>query len=971
MSRKSLIWVVIVLLLITRASAHKSRRDKTADVAEFQVSPAQARQAALSADGTQIVFALMGRLFIGSAQGGEARMLGGEGVASTPAWCAEGKSIAFSDGPDQTLYEIDLNGKSRRLTREPGDRPASSPDGRSIAFVRDNKLWILDRDNSTERMAAENVFPGTFPVWSPDGRELFYIQGKPEAPLQQTIIAVGVSQPVQSVRKVVDLAGAFRFAFSNDGTRVAVLRWRGDDFTTKTQFHAFQVWTADSTFAKPKRVTAVASLSWQVFSQFPAGDFLVATNDALLRVSTDGSSVEPIQFKASVRLPYVAHSVPRISLPKPGSRQSVKGLSSPRISPDGRCIAFSALGDIWISGLDDSKSKPRRFSHPAHDLHPFWFPGGDRLAFVSDRGGDYDIWILETASGETRRVTSLPGEETFPCVSPDGVWIAFSFFDRGERGSAGDRAQVYVVHPDSSSLRQIGQTPSLTMTEPLAGWMPGGSAVLVPTTGVRRDFQGERLLAILLGEDKPFDLPDWPTWARRIVWPAISQDRIAFERGEQLWIQNLSGGRPANEPRIMGDGRGYWASFSADGKRLFFLSPEGPALHDFSTGFTRKIDFALTYEVPRSRLLILSNARIGGLADRRFDIWLEGSRISKISPHEESSTPTDAEVFDLADRIVIPGLIDGHVHLSPLSYMRGSFLALGVTTVIDMGSEPLACLALNEAIESGNLLGPRIIYAGDVVSQGPYVGSYWRPLAKEDEARRYMERQYALGARVLKLYEPLDSLIEPLVRKAREKGLYITGHYAFPAVTYGSNAVEHTQSDEQIALLRAVSASMTPTLVTVDTFKGYAYWRRSEALKELIERSNWWPAYAKAGLERRISEKKPDEAPPENSWVIPVSRAWHSGLNLLAGTDTLGVEAGLALHWELERLVDAGLRPDEALAAATSKTAHALGLGSELGEVKTGYRADLVVLDADPYKDIGNTQKIWMVIKDGRITHKR
>lgn len=234
-----------------------------------------------------------------------------------------------------------------------------------------------------------------------------------------------------------------------------------------------------------------------------------------------------------------------------------------------------------------------------------------------------------------------------------------------------------------------------------------------------------------------------------------------------------------------------------------------------------------------------------------------------------------------------------------------------------------------------------------------------------------MERQYALGARVLKLYEPLDSLIEPLVRKAREKGLYITGHYAFPAVTYGSNAVEHTQSDEQIALLRAVSASMTPTLVTVDTFKGYAYWRRSEALKELIERSNWWPAYAKAGLERRISEKKPDEAPPENSWVIPVSRAWHSGLNLLAGTDTLGVEAGLALHWELERLVDAGLRPDEALAAATSKTAHALGLGSELGEVKTGYRADLVVLDADPYKDIGNTQKIWMVIKDGQITHKR
>jgi imidazolonepropionase-like amidohydrolase len=456
-----------------------------------------------------------------------------------------------------------------------------------------------------------------------------------------------------------------------------------------------------------------------------------------------------------------------------------------------------------------------------------------------------------------------------------------------------------------------------------------------------------------------------------VAWPTVSLNRIAFERGEQLWIQDLSEWKPVGDPQLVGDGLGYWASFSADGNRLFYLGPEGPKLHDLAEGSSRKIDFALSHEVPPSDPLVLTDARIGGRGEQRFQIRLEDSRIAGISPLDDTRPTPETEALNLAGRVVIPGLIDAHVHLGPYSYWRKSFLAFGVTTVVDMGSEPLACLALTEAFDSGALPGPRIIYAGDVVSQGSYVGSYWRPLANEAEARRYMERQYALGARVLKLYAPLGALVEPLVRLAREKGLYVTGHNAFPAVTHGARAAEHTQSDEEIALLRAVGASMTPTLITVDTFRGYAYWMRADALQALITRSDWWPPYAKEGIRRRISEKKPDETPPENPWVERVGEAWRSGLNVLAGTDAVGVDAGLALHWELERLVDAGLRPSEALAAATSETAQALGLGAELGEVRPGYRADLLILEADPYEDIRNTLKIRMVIKDGRVVHQR
>jgi len=478
-------------------------------------------------------------------------------------------------------------------------------------------------------------------------------------------------------------------------------------------------------------------------------------------------------------------------------------------------------------------------------------------------------------------------------------------------------------------------------------------------------------MAIPIEGDKPFDMPGWPTRARRIVWPAIFLDRVAFERGEQLWIQNLSEGKLSGESQLLGDGMGYWASFSADGKKLFCLTPQGPVLYNLEDSSSQKIDLGLHYDIPSSHPFVISNARIAGQNDQRFDIWLESSRIEKISVSDDTLPPPRAEILDVAGRVVIPGLIDGHVHLSPLSYKRKSFLAFGVTTIIDMGSEPLACLTLSETFDSGALLGPRIIYAGDVVSKGPYVGSYWRPLANEDEVRRYMKRQYALGARVLKLYEPLDFLVEPLVQIARTNGLYITGHSAFPAVMYGAHAAEHTQSDEMIALLQATGASMTPTLITVDTFLGYAYWTRTELLQALIEKSDWWPGYAISGLKRRIEEKESEETPPDNPWVSTVGKAWRSGLNLLAGTDAGGVDTGLALHWEIERLVDAGLKPDEALATATTKTAQALGLGSELGKVKEGYWADLLILEKDPYDDIRNTQSIWMVIKGGRIVHRR
>ena len=94
-------------------------------------------------------------------------------------------------------------------------------------------------------------------------------------------------------------------------------------------------------------------------------------------------------------------------------------------------------------------------------------------------------------------------------------------------------------------------------------------------------------------------------------------------------------------------------------------------------------------------------------------------------------------------------------------------------------------------------------------------------------------------------------------------------------------------------------------------------------------------------------------------------RAAHErGVKLLAGTDFV---PGAALHWELERLVEAGIEPLEVLRIATQQAAEAVGADDDLGTLEPGKLADIILLDANPLEDIKNTQTIWRVIKGGWV----
>jgi hypothetical protein len=129
-------------------------------------------------------------------------------------------------------------------------------------------------------------------------------------------------------------------------------------------------------------------------------------------------------------------------------------------------------------------------------------------------------------------------------------------------------------------------------------------------------------------------------------------------------------------------------------------------------------------------------------------------------------------------------------------------------------------------------------------------------------------------------------------------------------------------------------------------------------------------ATAPAGCDPAATPRSgPPPLPPE-AWILPMLR--ESGIPILAGTDT-GIPfrfPGWSLHDELDLLVAAGLSPSEALRAATGAAATSLGLSDEVGTIRPGRVADLLLLDADPLADVANTRRIQAVVLRGELLER-
>jgi len=365
---------------------------------------------------------------------------------------------------------------------------------------------------------------------------------------------------------------------------------------------------------------------------------------------------------------------------------------------------------------------------------------------------------------------------------------------------------------------------------------------------------------------------------------------------------------------------------------------------------------------------------------REVDIGIEAGEIAAIG------RDLDGEETIEVDGYVAPGLIDAHVHLmmdarpDPSSIATETAPALvfnaaanlraaleaGVTTVRDLGSGHGVALEAARAVETGTLPGPRVVACGqNVVMTGGHGHWFGREADGPAEVTKAVREQLKRGADVIKCMatggvltegaltglpelepEELDALVAAAEAKATPTAAHAHGIQGIKnAVKAGITSIEHgTFMDRGAAELMADHGTVwVPT---------------ASALRGIVD------ADPEAGIPQYAIDKGVEAADAfDDAW----SAALDAGVTIAMGTDAgtpfnpLGDAAT-----ELEYMVDYGLDPEGALEAATVNAADLLGL-DDVGLVREGFRADLVVLDDDPREDVTTWQDPSMVVAAGDL----
>jgi imidazolonepropionase-like amidohydrolase len=378
-------------------------------------------------------------------------------------------------------------------------------------------------------------------------------------------------------------------------------------------------------------------------------------------------------------------------------------------------------------------------------------------------------------------------------------------------------------------------------------------------------------------------------------------------------------------------------------------------------------------------------------------ILIEGDRIKEVGSAQAISTraPADALVIDLSNATVLPGLIDAHTHLTgnpeqigyaslgisiPREALYGArnarvTLEAGFTTVRNVGAGAYTDVALRDAIDAGDIPGPRMDVSGPAIGiTGGHCDENllppqfnYRADGVADGVAAVMQKtreNVKYGASVIKICATggvlskgdspgaeqfSDEEIRAIVTEAHRLGRKVAAHAhgasgIRQAVLAGVDSIEHGSyiNDEDIRLMKERGTYLVPTLYLGDWFM------------ENAQRLNV-PPY--------IMEKARTVLPLARQ---NVSRAFKAGVKVAFGTDAAVYPHGLNGH-EFAVMVKLGLTPLEAIKAATVNAADLLGWSDRIGAIEPGHFADIIAVSGDPLNDVTELERVRFVMKGGTV----
>lgn len=1009
-----------VLLTTIAAGAPQSsspQGPQTPRTIDVVVHEGTSMSVAVSPDTRTLAIDLHGGIWTLPVGGGTAKRVTDEyNDAREPVWSPDGKWIAFQGYRDGgwDIWAVAPDGTGlHQITAGPYDdrEPAWSHDGSKIAFSSDRNdagnynVWTVDVASGQFTQITTDRGDDFMPTWGPGDREIAFIGTRNG---EQGVYATTVAGNTE--RKLA--GGTGRADAPSWGPGGAVVY-----HTTGTGYSRYEV--------DGKAITGGENVFAFKASWTSPSDIVYVSDGKIRRRSTAGGDAKTIEFSATFTVTPANYTKRRRDFDSRVPRKAL-GLVRPALSPDGKQVAFAALGDIYMMAVG---GKPQNLTKDAaFDTDPAWSPDGTQLAYASDKAGPLNnLWIRDLKTGASRQLTAITTSALAPTWSPDGKRIAFLDVD----GIWG-RATPSVVDVASGTVTKLHE-PIFAPGNPT--WSADGKrvamAVLRPYSVRFREGMND-ILTFSSSAGAAQSADAWFAPVKNLSidsrvgggpsWSPDGTHMAMIYEGMLSVVTVAPDGTPLSAPRRLTNEMAHMPSWSADGRQILYQSNEKLRLLDVENGSTRDVplDLNWTPAIPTERIVVHAPQLVDGKNEtvrKDMDIVVVGNRIKSVGLHS-AANHTGARVVDATGLTVMPGLIEHHAHLQKDfgSASGKAYLAWGITTMRSPGGSPYESVEYKEAVEAGVRPGPRIYSTGYLMEWNRVYYNMAVAVSSPAHLDLEMQRAKVLGHDLLKSYVRMPDLMQKrMIDFAHAAGIPVSSHEIFPASFSGIDMTEHvgatsrrgfspkqatlqTTYSDVIDLFANAQMPITPTfalsggglrtaierdsaLKTDPRFDLYPEWLATQATgaggrggrggggrggRGVVAGGGGRGAAAAPVAVAPAAPAAPAAGPGGAQYPantdITLVRMFKAGVTILAGTDTPNAAN---LHGELRSFVNAGMTPFQALQTATVNSARVLGL--DAGSIEAGKLADLILVDGNPLADISAAYRVKQVIANGRV----
>ena len=978
----------------------------------------------VSPDGKHLVFDLLGDIYKMDINGGKATVLR-EGLAFEvqPRFSPDGKHISFTSdaGGGDNIWIMETNGSNaKQVTKEKFrllNNAIWTPEGNfliarkhftSSRSLGAGELWMYHKTGGsgiqlTKRKNDQQDV--NEPSLSPDGKHLYYSEDVypgglfqyNKDPNNQIYVINKYDMDTGEIERITGgPGGAARPQISKDGKKLAFVK----RVRTKSVLYIHDLVTSEE-WPVYDKLNKDQQEAWAIFGVYTNFNWMPNNEDIVFwsggkinKININSLEVTDIPFQVDATLK-IAKAV-EFDTPVAPDNFDAKVIRHAITSPDEKSIVFNALGYLWTQKLPNGTAK-RLTNGTDFEFEPTFSPDGKTICFVSWNDASLGAIQSIAASGGTPiKLTLEKGIYRNPSYSHNGKQIVYKKENgNNEQGRTFSKnAGLYLMNSDGSNnkfVQKQGDYPIFNKDDDRILYQNGGQffgAITKELKSIAFNGFNERILIKSKHGNRLVPSPDGK-WIAFVHLHKVYMAPMP-KAGKTLDLTDKSKFIPITQ---LSKDAGINLHWSKDSKtvhwtlgNMYYSAEASESTKLVETGI--KINLNVKTDKPQGKIAF-KNARIitmeGNEVIENGTIVINANIIEAIGKSSDITIPSDAKVYDVSGKTIMPGIVDVHAHIGGFRYglttqKHWQFyanLAFGVTTSHDPSAHTETVFALSELQKNGTLVGPRLYSTGFILYGAD--GDFKAVINNLDDARSSIRRTKAFGALSVKSYnQPRREQRQQVLQAAREEGIFVvpeggsTFYTNISMVMDGHTGVEHNIPVAPVykdvkELWGNSNVGYTPTLiVNYGGVNGEYYW---------YQHTNVWEnekllKYTPRGIidsRSRYRTMVPEEEYKNGHILVSETAKALSDAGVKVNLGAHGQLQGLGAHWELWLLQQGGMSNHEALKVATINGANYIGAGNDIGSLKKGKLADLIIMDKNPLENIRHSESIIYTMINGRL----